>query len=108
METSMQLARVRGNVVASVKDAGLASLKLLLLEAVDATDPDAASSIKGASANVYVAIDLIGAGVGEVVLVVHGSAARLAADSQHVPTDAAVVAIVDVVHLDGRSTFIKR
>ena len=103
----MQLARVRGNVVASVKDAGLASLKLLLLEGVDATDPDASPSIQGALADVYVAIDLIGAGVGEIVLVVHGSAARETAGNQHVPTDAAVVAIVDVVHLDGRSTFIK-
>lgn len=104
----MQLARVRGNVVASIKDDGLASLKLLLLEPVGAADPDSASSAEGAAADVYVAIDLIGAGVGEVVLVTLGSAARMAADSQHVPTDAAVVAIVDVVHLDGRTTFIKR
>ena len=108
----MQLACVRGNVVASIKDHGLSNLKLLLLESVDAADPDPdptrATSRKDAVPNIYVAIDLIGAGVGEIVLVAHGSAAREAADSQHVPTDAAVVAIVDVVHINGSSTFIKR
>ena len=103
----MQLARVRGNVVASIKDAGLASHKLLLLEPVSAADPGGAPGGDGAT-GVYVAIDLIGAGVGEVVLVALGSAARVAADGQRAPTDAAVVAIVDAVHFDGQSTFVKR
>jgi microcompartment protein CcmK/EutM len=104
----MQLARVRGNVVASIKDAGLASLKLLLLEPVSAADPGAAPAGSVAATDVYVGIDLIGAGVGEVVLVALGSAARVGTDSQRAPTDAAVVGIVDVVHMDGRSTYIKR
>jgi microcompartment protein CcmK/EutM len=104
----MQLACVCGNVVASIKDPRLSNLKLLLLEPVDAADPAGTTSRTGTVASIFVAIDLIGAGVGEIVLVAHGSAAREAADSQHVPTDAAVVAIVDVVHLNGSSTFIKR
>jgi len=105
----MQLARVRGNVVASIKDAGLASHKLLLLEPVRVADPGGApASADPAATDVYVAIDLIGAGVGEVVLVTQGSAARVVADGQRAPTDAAVVAIVDAVHFDGQSTFVKR
>lgn len=108
----MQLARVRGNVVASIKAAGLASHKLLLLEPVAAADPLAAGEVPAEVADdrsreLYVAVDLVGAGVGEVVLVTLGSAARVAADGQATPTDAAVVAIVDAVQLDGRSTFDK-
>jgi microcompartment protein CcmK/EutM len=102
----MQLARVRGNVVASIKAAGLASHKLLLLEPVAAMSPMADGSGKGS--DLYVAIDLAGAGVGEVVLVALGSAARIDANSGTAPTDAAVIAIVDSVQLDGRSTFVKR
>jgi microcompartment protein CcmK/EutM len=104
----MQLARVRGNVVASAKTNGLASHKLLLLEAVPALDPMASAGAKPAADSLYVAIDLVGAGVGEVVLVTLGSAARIERDGQSVPTDAAIVGIVDSVQLDGKTTFVKR
>jgi microcompartment protein CcmK/EutM len=103
----MQLARVRGNVVASIKAPGLAAHKLLLLEPVAAASPLASGEDNQDSAAVYVAVDLVGAGVGEVVLVTLGSAARVASDGQSNPTDAAVIAIVDSVQLDGESTFDK-
>lgn len=102
----MQLARVRGNVVASIKSPGLASHKLLLLEPVAAEAP--MSDGAGRAADLYVAVDLAGAGVDEVVLVALGSAARVDADCGAAPTDAAVIAIVDSVQLDGVSTFVKR
>jgi microcompartment protein CcmK/EutM len=102
----MQLARVRGNIVASIKAAGLASHKLLLLEPVAAASPMADGG--NAGSDLYVAVDLAGAGVGEVVLVTLGSAARVDAHSGTAPTDAAVIAIVDSVQVDGRSTFVKR
>jgi microcompartment protein CcmK/EutM len=105
-ETQMQLARVRGNVVASIKSAGLASHKLLLLEPVAAGAPLADGG--GAGSELYVAVDLAGAGVGEVVLVTLGSAARVDSDCGSAPTDAAVIAIVDAVQVDGQSTFVKR
>jgi microcompartment protein CcmK/EutM len=101
----MQLARVRGNVVASIKDAGLASHRLLLLSPVSAADPADTSTD---AAHTYTAIDLTGAGVGEIVLVTHGSAARVASDGRQAPTDAAVIAIVDSVQFDGQTTFVKR
>jgi ethanolamine utilization protein EutN len=104
---SMQLARVRGNVVASIKAAGLASHKLLLLEPVSAAAPQEPVGASDAS-SVYVAIDLAGAGAGEVVLVTLGSAARVDRDGQAAPTDAAVIAIVDCVQFDGQTTFQKR
>jgi microcompartment protein CcmK/EutM len=105
----MQLARVRGNVVASIKAAGLAAHKLLLLEPVSAANPLVPStSDVQKSTELYVAIDLVGAGVGEVVLVTLGSAARIDRDGQSAPTDAAIIAIVDSVQVDSDSTFVKR
>jgi microcompartment protein CcmK/EutM len=101
----LHLAQVRGTVVASIKARGLAAHKLLLLEAVPATNPLARDD--AATPQLYVAVDLAGAGVGEIVLVVLGSAARVERDGQSVPTDAAVVAIVDSVQVDGRTTFVK-
>ncbi|WP_295638430.1 EutN/CcmL family microcompartment protein [uncultured Methylibium sp.] len=101
----MQLARVRGNVVASIKAAGLASHKLLLLEPVRASAP-LDDGVEPSST--YVAIDLAGAGVGEIVLVTLGSAARVDSDGHNAPTDAAIIAIVDSVQFDGETTFQKR
>jgi microcompartment protein CcmK/EutM len=98
----MELARVRGTVVASIKAGGLSSHKLLVLEQVSATAPQRESG------ETFVAIDFAGAGVGEVVLVTRGSAARIEAEGQRVPTDAAVIAIVDTVAIDGQLTFQKR
>lgn len=103
----MHLARVRGNVVASIKAQGLSTHKLLLLEPVAAADPLSVSEATDGNP-CYVAIDLAGAGAGEIVLVTTGSAARVDADGQAAPTDAAVIAIVDFVQFDGRTTFQKR
>ena len=104
----MQLARVRGNVVASIKAPGLSSHKLLLVEAVSASDPLVSADAAPLAQALYVAIDLTGAGVGEVVLVTRGSAARVDGDGQSAPTDAAIVAIVDSVQVDGKATFVKQ
>jgi microcompartment protein CcmK/EutM len=105
----MELARVVGQVVATVKQQGLHSMKLLLLEAVSARVDDAAvpqrSGVRGGEQ--FVAVDYIGAGQGEVVLVTRGSAARVDQQAVAVPTDAAVVAIVDSVVLDNQITFSK-
>jgi microcompartment protein CcmK/EutM len=104
----MKLAKVRGYVVASIKDGGLAAQRLLLLESVSAVNPQASDAANSTdSQSIYVAVDLIGAGVGEVVLVTFGSAARTAQGSQSAPTDAAVLAIVDSVQFDGKTTFEK-
>ena len=83
----MILARIVGTVVATRKDPRLVSSKLLLARGIDP---------KGkAEGNYLVAIDTVDAGVGETVLIVSGSSARLAAGMKDVPVDAAVVGIVD-------------
>jgi len=85
------LARIVGTVVATRKDPRLVSSKLLLARAVDP---------KGKPEGDYlVAIDTVDAGVGETVLIVSGSSARLAVGMKDVPVDAAVVGIIDAVDL---------
>jgi ethanolamine utilization protein EutN len=104
----MQIARVVGLVVSTVKQGGLQGRTLLLLEPVDLDDAQGAgapSDERGTTP--YVATDHVGAGVGEVVLVTTGSAARRADPTADVPTDAAVVAIVDTVVLDHATVFSK-
>lgn len=85
----MILARIVGTVVATRKDPRLVSNKLLLVRPVDP---------KGTVDGGYlVAVDTVDAGVGETVLVVSGSSARMAAGLKDTPVDAAIVGIIDAV-----------
>jgi ethanolamine utilization protein EutN len=92
----MEMARVVGQVVSTVKHPGLAGFTLLLVETVDQTGQTRGSDDAPNSAP-YVALDLTGAGTGEVVLIARGSGARVPDQSSGAPTDAAAVAIVDSV-----------
>ena len=92
----MILARIVGTVVATRKDPRLDSSKLLLARHVDPRNPG------GKTEGAYlVAIDTVDAGVGETVLIVSGSSARMATGLKDVPVDAAVVGIVDTVDVPG-------
>jgi ethanolamine utilization protein EutN len=103
----MELARVVGQVVATVKQPGLQSMKLLLLVPVSAQDDTGDDEAGAGWRRQFVAVDYTGAGQGEVVLVARGSAARVDGPATQVPTDAAVVAIVDSVVLHNKTTFSK-
>lgn len=96
----MQLAKVLGQVVSTVKEPGLDRFTLLLVQDAGGADPERTSG------PAYVAVDLVGAGVGEVVLVATGGAARVAAGAA-APTDRAVVAIADTVIRAGSVTYSK-
>lgn len=96
----MQLAKVLGQVVSTVKEPGLGRFTLLVVRRVSSSDP---AKAEGSST---VAVDVVGAGVGEIVLVSSGGAARVAAGAD-VPTDLAVVAIADTVVDSGEVTFRK-
>ena len=94
----MILGRVVGNVVAPQKLASLTGAKLLL---VDPLRFDAGGSA-GATQKLVVAIDTLGTGPGEVVLLVQGSSARLASPDGKQPIDAAIVGIVECVQWHDR------
>jgi microcompartment protein CcmK/EutM len=85
------LARIVGTVVATRKDPRLVSNKLLLARPVDPHGKPEGSFL--------VAVDTVDAGVGETVLIVSGSSARMASGMKDCPVDAAVVGIIDHVDL---------
>lgn len=92
----MKLGRVVGTVVSTRKDASLASLKLLIV--------DNLTTGLEREGGYVVAVDSVGAGVGEVVLYASGSSARLTNVTKDRPVDAVIMAIVDSFDVDGRVT----
>lgn len=88
----MQLARVIGDVVATQKDPNLASLKLLVLQPLAADGSEAGRTL--------IAVDGVGAGVGETVFFVRGKEASFPFFPTEVPADAGIVGIVDHWDLD--------
>lgn len=96
----MQIAKVRGTVVSTHKEASLRGVKLLLLQFVDE---------EGRLLPQYeVAGDQVGAGLDEWVLVSRGSAARQMEGGERRPIDAMVVAIIDTVSVDNRLIYSKK
>jgi microcompartment protein CcmK/EutM len=92
----MNLGRVVGTVIATKKNEKLVGSKLLIVKSMD---------LEGNVVDPFiVAVDTVGAGVGEVVLVVTGSSARATVDTQGKSVDAVVMAIVDYIEVD-RSLF---
>lgn len=89
----MQLARVIGTVVSTVKDPGLAGCTLLVLQPLDAD-----RQTRGAP---LVAVDSVGAGTGEEVFFVRGREAAFPFHPAQVPTDASVTGICDHWHTVG-------
>ena len=99
----MFLARVEGSVVATKKDASMNGRKLLLLrpQLVDEKDP----SRFRPGANTIIAVDGLGAGIGELVLFCQGSSARLAPNLKDAPVDAVIIGIVDTVDVLGKEIY---
>jgi microcompartment protein CcmK/EutM len=99
----MFLARVEGAIVATKKDASMNGRKLLLLrpQLVDEKDPTKFRP----GVNTIVAVDSVGAGIGELVLFCQGSSARLAPNLKDAPVDAVVIGIVDTVDVLGKEIY---
>jgi len=99
----MFLARVEGSVVATKKDASMSGRKLLLVRPQLVDEKDPAKFRPGA--NTIVAVDSVGAGVGELVLFCQGSSARLAPNLKDAPVDAVIIGIVDEVDVLGKQIY---
>jgi len=105
----MFLARVKGHVVATAKDPSIKGQRLLIVEPLKVDYDDAASAggaggggKLGVTNRAIVAMDSIGAGEGQLVLVVQGSSARMAEGMNKVPVDALVIGIVDEAFVMGK------
>ena len=88
----MLIAKVVGTVVATRKDPRLVSNKLMVARPVDPRGQP--------EGNYLVAVDTVDAGVGETVLIVSGSSARMASGLKDCPVDAAIVGIIDAVEVN--------
>src|ERR1043165_6406439 len=99
----MFLAKVEGSVVSTKKEASMSGRKLLLLrpQLVDDKDPGKFRS----GANTIVAVDTLGAGLGELVMFCQGSSARLAGGMKDSPVDAVIIGIVHAVDVLGKQIY---
>jgi len=92
----MQISKVIGVVVSTIKEEHLEGSRLLLVK-----DADQTGKVAGKP---YIALDTVGAGEGELVMVVQGSTARTATNK---PVDAAIIGILDSLRYDDKLTFKK-
>ena len=95
----MLIAKVIGTTVSTIKDEKLTGRKLLLCQQTD-------ESGKGIG-KPYVAVDTVSAGVGDLVLTASGSSARQTTITKDRPVDAVVMAVIDSLEVDGKTTFRK-
>lgn len=95
----MQLAKVTGTLVATRKDPLLEGMTFLVLQQVDADTGDGSGFV--------VAVDAVGAGVGEMVMYASGSSARQTMLTKDKPCDAVVMAIVDTWEVEGAVRYTK-
>ncbi len=96
----MVLARVKGTVVATHKSPSMVGMRLLLLEKLDPV------SLSG-KGDYVVGVDAVGANAEEIVFYVTGSSARMTDATKGKPSDATIIAIVDVLEKDGAFTYRK-
>ena len=95
----MQLGKITGTVVSTQKDEKLEGLRFHIVQFVD-------TNIKP-TGNFVIAVDSVGAGVGEVVLTAAGSSARQTNITKDKPVDTVIMAIVDVLEIDGEKRYVK-
>jgi len=96
------LGRVKGHVVASQKDPAILGFKLLIVEPLRVDYADGGGGTLDLTGRAIVALDLIGAGEGELVMITQGSSARMAEGCDKAPTDAVIVGLVDEAFVLGK------
>lgn len=97
----MILAKVVGTVVSSHKEQKMEGMKFLLLEKIDPV------TLQGKN-DFVVSVDCVGAGLNEIVFYASGSSARFTKQTEGLPTDSSIIAIVDIIEKDGKYTFQKK
>jgi microcompartment protein CcmK/EutM len=95
----MQLGRVTGTLVSSRKEPLMEGMTFLVVRQIDTDGTDTGGYV--------VAVDSVGAGVGEVVMYASGSSARQTGLTKDKPCDAVIMAIVDTWEVDGDTVYVK-
>ena len=96
----MQIARVKGTVVSTNKSDKMLGLKLMIVRPIDLDTFEE----KGAP---LISVDAIGAGVGEIVMIVGGSSSRQTEITDAKPVDNSIIAIIDSIDMEGKRIFDK-
>ena len=99
----MFVAKVTGSVVATQKVDSMVGHKLLVVEPYR-IDAETRGQLK-TTGRTFVAVDTVGAGEGEYVLITQGSSARLTPQTKNLPIDTVIIGIIDTVQVDGREVF---
>ena len=99
----MFIARVNGSVVSTQKVPEMTGQKLFI---VDPLKLDEKSTSLVSTGRCFIAVDTVGAGEGETVLIVQGSSARFTEDTKTLPIDCAIVGIIDRVQVGGKQVAI--
>lgn len=101
----MFIAQVTGSVVATQKAASMTGHKLLLVEPYR-VDPESRTKLV-TTGRTFVAVDSLGAGTGEFVLICQGSSARLTPETKNLPVDCVVIGIIDSAHVGQKCVYNK-
>jgi microcompartment protein CcmK/EutM len=99
----MFIARVTGSVVCTQKVSTMTGHKLLVVEPYRLEEKKRKSLVT--TGRTFIAVDSLGAGEGDYVLLTQGSSARLTPESKDLPIDAVVIGIVDQVHIDKTNVY---
>lgn len=99
----MFVAKVTGSLVSTQKVDAMVGYKLLIVEPYR-LEPRQRKRLT-TTGRTFVAVDMLGAGEGELVLITQGSSARLTPETKNMPIDTVVVGIVDHVHVNDNCVF---
>ena len=99
----MFVAKVTGSLVSTQKVEAMKGCKLLIVEPYRVDTAERKSLVT--TGRTFVAVDMLGAGVGDYVLLTQGSSARMTPETKNMPVDAVVVGIIDQVHVDHHSVY---
>ncbi len=101
----MFVAQVTGSVVATQKTATMTGHKMLVVEPYRLDEKNRDRLVP--TGRTFVAVDTLGAGEGQFVLVTQGSSARLTPETKSLPIDAVIIGLVDTVRIEGKEIFKK-
>lgn len=99
----MFIARVTGSVVSTQKIASMTGHKLLVVEPYRLEGEKRKSLVT--TGRTFIAVDILGAGEEDFVLITQGSSARLTPETKELPIDAVIIGIVDHVHIDKTNVY---
>ena len=101
----MFISQVTGSVVATQKTAAMTGHKMLVVEPYRLDEKTRDRLVP--TGRTFIAVDTLGAGEGQFVLVTQGSSARLTPETKSLPIDAVIIGLVDTVRIEGQDVFRK-